>query len=75
MNNQIESMSRALSTLNTVPISDQAQEYKAIVESIKIYLTNNCQHCIVEDDVDTGPESSKKIFYCETCYLTFPTNK
>jgi formamidopyrimidine-DNA glycosylase len=75
MNNKIESMSRALLTLNTVPIHEQTQEYKAIVESIKIYLNENCEHCIIEDDIDTGPESSKKIFYCKTCYLTFPPSK
>ena len=71
MNNQIETMSRALSSLNTVSVIMQNQEYKSIVESIKRYLDNNCQHRIIEDDIDTGPESSKRIFYCENCYLTF----
>ena len=66
-------MSSALSSLNSLPENKQSSEYKAIIESIKKYLNENCEHCIIEDDVDTGPESSKKIFYCENCYLTFPS--
>jgi hypothetical protein len=65
-------MSSALCSLNSLPENKQSYCYKAIVESIKKYLNENCEHCIIEDDVDTGPESSKKIFYCEKCYLTFP---
>ena len=68
-------MSSALCSLNSLPEKKQSSEYKAIIESIKKYLNENCEHCIIEDDVDTGPESSKKIFYCETCYLTFPPSK
>ena len=67
-------MSSALSSLNSLPENKQSSEYKAIIESIKKYLNENCEHCIIEDDVDTGPESSNKIFYCENCYLTFPLN-
>jgi hypothetical protein len=66
-------MSSALSSLNSLPENKQSSEYKAIIESIKKYLNENCEHCIIEDDVDTGPESSKKIFYCENCYLSFDT--
>ena len=65
-------MSRALCSLNSLPENKQSSYYKAIIEYIKKYLNENCEHCIIEDDVDTGPESSKKFFYCETCYLTFP---
>jgi len=65
-------MSSALSSLNSLPQKNQSSEYKTIIESIKKYLNENCEHCVIEDDVDTGPESSKKIFYCEKCYLTFP---
>ena len=68
-------MSSALSSLNSLSENKQSTEYKTIVESIKKYLNENCEHCIIEDHVDTSPESSKKIFYCEKCYLMFPTSK
>jgi hypothetical protein len=66
-------MSSALCSLNSLQQKKQSSEYKVIIESIKKYLNENCEHCIIEDDVDTGPESSKKIFYCENCYLSFDT--
>jgi hypothetical protein len=66
-------MSRALCSLNSLPKNLQSSEYKSIVESIKKYLHENCVHCIVEDDIDIGTESSNIIFYCENCYLTFDT--
>uniref|UniRef100_A0A6C0L8F9 Uncharacterized protein n=1 Tax=viral metagenome TaxID=1070528 RepID=A0A6C0L8F9_9ZZZZ len=65
-------MSSALCSLNSLPQKNQSSEYKTIIESIKKYLNENCEHCVIEDDVDTGPETSNKIFYCEICYLTFP---
>jgi hypothetical protein len=67
----IELMSRALSYLNGLPSSSQSPEYKKIVESIHNYLNNNCQHKLVEDLIDTAPESSTKIVYCEKCMQTF----
>lgn len=73
-NQHVIFMSSALCSLNSLPEKNQSLEYKAIIESIKKYLNENCEHCIIEDDVDVGPESSKKIFYCETCYLTFNAN-
>jgi hypothetical protein len=66
-------MSSALCSLKSLPENNQSSPYKAIIESIKKYLNENCEHSIIEDDVDIGSESSKKIFYCEKCYLTFPT--
>jgi len=70
-NHHIIFMSTALCSLKSLPQNKQPLQYKTIVESIKKYLNENCEHCMKEDDVDTGPESSKRIFYCETCYLTF----
>jgi hypothetical protein len=62
-------MSSALCSLISLSPDMQTTEYKAIVESVKKYLHENCKHCFVEDDIDIGPESSKKIFYCNLCYL------
>ena len=72
-NQHVIFMSSALCSLNSLPQNKQQSEYKSIIESIKKYLNENCEHCIIEDDVDTGTESSKRIFYCEKCYLTFYT--
>jgi hypothetical protein len=67
----IELMSRALSYLSGLPPSSQTPEYAKIVESIHNYLNNNCQHKLIEDLIDTAPESSMKIIYCEKCMQTF----
>jgi hypothetical protein len=65
-------MSRALAYLGGLPISLQNKEYSLIVKLANDYLKKYCQHEIVEDYIDTAPESCKKIFYCELCYKTFP---
>lgn len=67
----VELMSRALSYLNGLPGSSQNAQYKKIVESIENYLKTNCQHKLIEDLIDTAPDSSKKIIYCEKCMQTF----
>jgi hypothetical protein len=71
----VELISRALSYLDGLPISMQNKDYQDIVRKMAVYLENYCNHRIVEDDVDTSPESSKKIFYCELCYQPFQSKK
>jgi hypothetical protein len=67
----VELMSRALSYLDGLHISMQNKDYQDIVRKISVYLEKFCNHRIVEDDVDTSPESSKKVFYCEICFQPF----
>jgi hypothetical protein len=67
----VELISRALAYLDGLPIHLQNQEYSIIVKLANEYLKKHCRHKIVEDYIDTGPESSKKIFYCELCYQSF----
>ena len=68
----VELISRALTYLGGLPNSLRNQEYALIVKLSKEYLAKYCQHRIIEDDIDTGPDSSKRIFYCELCYESFP---
>ena len=67
----IDLMARALAFLDGLPISMQNTEYATIVKLANQYLTTYCKHKIIEDYIDTGPESSKKIHYCELCYKSF----
>ena len=71
----VELMSRALSYLDGLPISMQNKEYELIVKKMATYLSNHCKHRIIEDYIDTSPESSKKVFYCEICYQSFTSKK
>jgi hypothetical protein len=73
MENQedIELMSRALAYLDGLPKSLQNNDYGIIVQLVNEYLRKNCKHSIIEDLVDTAPNSSKQIFYCQLCYQTF----
>lgn len=64
-------MARALSYLDGLHISLQNKDYEFIVRKMVDYLANYCDHRIIEDDIDTAPDSSKKVFYCEICYQPF----
>jgi hypothetical protein len=33
--------------------------------------TQQCSHTIIEDTIDIDPDTSKQVFYCETCFATF----
>jgi hypothetical protein len=66
----MELMSRALSYLDGLPQALQNSEYKKIIELINNYL-KNCKHKIVEDYIDTDPDTTKRILYCEYCNKTF----
>jgi len=34
-------------------------------------MSKMCSHTIIEDTIDIDPDTSKQIFYCETCFETF----
>lgn len=70
-NESVVIMVRAKSYLDGIPEKLQDDEYKSIVAAVNEYLKKNCDHKIVMDSIDIGPEQSKTIFYCECCYQTF----
>lgn len=49
----------------------KTQEYNEIYNSIKNFLLKYCKHSVVEDYIDVTPDTSKKVYYCEKCNLTF----
>ena len=66
----VEIMVRAKTYLDAFPKTLQNTEYSKIVELVNSYIENNCNHRIVQDSIDLGPDSSRTIYYCETCYKT-----
>jgi hypothetical protein len=67
----VEIMVRAKNYLDGLPQQIQNAEYKKIVDLVNSYIDQFCKHNILKDSIDLGPETSKTIFYCETCYKTF----
>ena len=57
--------------LEEIPEPHQSIEYKNIVQLILNFLHVQCQHKIIIDYIDTSPENSQPIFYCERCLETF----
>ena len=64
----VEIMVRAQNYLDGLPKNLQNPEYVKIVELVNAYIETNCKHRIVQDSIDLGPDSSRTIYYCETCY-------
>jgi hypothetical protein len=64
----VEIMVRAQNYLDGLPKNLQSPDYVKIVELVNSYIETNCKHRIVQDSIDLGPDSSKTIYYCETCY-------
>jgi len=44
---------------------------KGILEDTENIMDELCDHEIEEDDIDIGPETSKRIYYCKKCLETF----
>jgi len=44
---------------------------KMFVEDVEHAIDQVCDHEIEEDDIDLGPETSKRIYYCKKCEKTF----
>jgi hypothetical protein len=67
----IDIMSQIIGMLHSLPIDEQNNDYKHIMDLVNNYLLKNCKHHIISDHVDTDIERSETIKYCEKCYLTF----
>jgi hypothetical protein len=67
----VEIVVRAKTYLDGLPKQIQNAEYIKIVDLVNSYIDTFCKHNIIQDTIDLGPETSKTIFYCETCYKTF----
>jgi len=44
---------------------------KNAYDELSQFLLENCQHSLVEDDIDISPDVSKRIKYCSVCFETF----
>lgn len=44
---------------------------KIYIQEIECEIDKVCHHEIEEDDIDLGPENSKRIYYCKKCEKTF----
>lgn len=41
------------------------------LKDVEYAIDELCDHEIEEDDIDLGPETSKRIYYCKKCEKTF----
>ena len=49
------------------------ESFDKMINELKLFLRNYCQHCITKDHIDFGFDSTKTIYYCEKCLTTFQT--
>jgi len=49
------------------------ETFDKMINELKVFLRNYCQHCITKDHIDFGFDSTKTIFYCDKCLTTFRT--
>ena len=67
---EVRTMIRAKSIIDQIPETEQSVEYKTIIQMIQIFLHKNCQHQIINDNIDVTPDKSVAIFYCKHCHET-----
>lgn len=56
---------------NHIPVSEQSEEYKKIVEAMRMFLKNNCRHKLVYDHIDIDGDRTLQICYCDKCQTNF----
>jgi transcriptional regulator len=64
-----DSLERYADSVNNY--SNINSEYKKIYESILEYIKKQCNHKLVEDDIDIGIDKTQHITYCEYCLTNF----
>ena len=47
------------------------ESFNQMIDDLKKFLREYCQHRITKDHIDLGFDSTKTIFYCEKCYTSF----
>lgn len=65
----VESIRTALQYLKAL-VQNPNEEFSNICKLMENYITNNCNHNIVEDSIDITPDKSQTIFYCNKCMKT-----
>jgi hypothetical protein len=58
-------------TMKQYDINQQSTSYKKIIKQVDYRIFELCQHCIVEDCIDTDIDNCCNIKYCSKCLLTF----
>ena len=61
-------MTKALESIERLPIEERDQDYTKLINEIKGYLYDHCSHHFIKDIIDITPDRSKEIFFCEMCY-------
>jgi hypothetical protein len=46
-------------------------EYRKIYDLILEYIKTHCDHILTNDYIDTCPENSIKITYCQNCFSNY----
>ncbi len=67
----IDAFVRIRSILETIPIKSQNPTHHQIYQQITEYIETNCNHHVIQDQIDFSPEYSKTIYYCEHCMKSY----
>lgn len=64
-----------LQNMNEEKSEEKKEKIKKIKSLVGDYLTEYCEHSIINDFIDIDLDRSKYIRYCEKCELTFQVKK
>jgi hypothetical protein len=71
MEEKLEAVKSARNRLLTVPLKFRDEKYSKLCAQLHEYIKENCIHTIIRDLIDIDPDTSKTIYYCSKCLLTF----
>jgi hypothetical protein len=68
---EYNSVEKAKLMLTQILKKHRSVDVNNIIDLIEKYLTDKCNHNVIEDLIDIDPDRSKMIKYCDKCYKTF----
>lgn len=71
MEEKLEAAQYARNKLLSIPRHLHDEKYSKLCVQLHEYIKENCTHTIVRDLIDIDPDTSKTIYYCTKCMITF----
>jgi hypothetical protein len=69
--NRLCALARIKTILESVDIPEDDVEMRQICDLVSNYLDTKCEHHIVTDYIDIGPDNGYTIRFCDVCMRTF----